>query len=209
PVRYDQRARELWGIGLDEKVSLDSFFAGTIPEDRPAVQAAFERATDARGTGILHIEHRIVRRSDGQIRWLATTGRTSFENGEAVRMVGTMQDITGRKQAEDALRRSREQLRESDRRKDEFLATLGHELRNPLAAICSAAELLSVYATEDTRLSIVRDALERQSNHMVRLIDGLLEVSRIARGKLHLEWKTVNVGEVLAGVLHDRSEQLV
>src|SRR5690606_32538802 len=64
PVRYDQRARELWGIGPDEKITLDSFFAGTIPEDRPAVQAAFERATDARGTGILHIEHRIVRRSD-------------------------------------------------------------------------------------------------------------------------------------------------
>jgi PAS domain S-box-containing protein len=209
PVRWDQRARELWGISLDEKVSLESLLGGTIPDDRAAVQAAFERATDARGSGILQIEHRIIRRSDGQVRWLATTGRTTFEDGEAVRMVGTMQDITGRKQAEDALRRSREQLRESDRRKDEFLATLGHELRNPLAAICSAAELLSVYATEDARLNIVRDALERQSNHMVRLIDGLLEVSRIARGKLHLEWKTVNVGEVLVGVLHDRSEQLV
>ncbi|HVI02627.1 MAG TPA: PAS domain-containing protein [Enhygromyxa sp.] len=208
-ARWDRRARELWGLGREDPISFESFVSGVHPDDRPALQAAIDGVADPKGPGILQVEHRIIRRSDGQVRWIAVTGRTTFEDGQPVRMVGTMQDITCRKHAEDALRRSQEQLRESDRRKDEFLAMLGHELRNPLAAICSAAELLDVYATDDPRLGTIRDALERQSNHMVRLIDGLLEVSRIARGKLHLEWKTVNLCDVLAGVLHDRSEQLV
>lgn len=206
--RWDQRARALWGFSADETISAELIDSAVHPDDRKLVRAGYDRAKQAQGE-TLQIEHRVIRRADGQTRWIAATGRAIFEAGQPIRLVGTMQDITARKQAEDALRRSQQQLRESDRRKDEFLAMLGHELRNPLAAICSAAELLHVYAADDARLRPVCDALDRQANHMIRLIDGLLEVSRIARGKLHLECKLVNLNEVLAGVLHDRCDQIV
>jgi PAS domain S-box-containing protein len=113
------------------------------------------------------------------------------------RWVATLfNDITERKRAE-------EQLRESDRRKDEYLAMLGHELRNPLGAIRSAAEVLRRTETGDPALRRVYDLLDRQSSHMSRIIDGLLDVSRIAQGKIHLEAETIAVREVVARVLDD------
>jgi PAS domain S-box-containing protein len=110
-------------------------------------------------------------------------------------------DITERK-------RYAEQLREADRRKDEFLAMLGHELRNPLAAIRNATELLKLTAPEDRRLQRAQDVLERQSAHMTRLIDGLLEVSRIARGKIHLDWETLDMRQVVEGAAESRISQI-
>lgn len=206
-LRWDERVRELWGLGPGEAITFEAVISGIHPDDRAAMRAEFHRALDPRGDGSGLAEFRVTSRASGEMRWAAATGQTTFEDGQAVRLVGTVQDVTARKQAEEALRQSQERLREADRRKDEFLAMLGHELRNPLAAIRSASELLQLFASEDTRLDRVYSVLERQSNHMVRLIDGLLEVSRIARGKIHLEPKAVDLREVLEGVLHDRSDQ--
>jgi PAS domain S-box-containing protein len=205
-IRWDQRVREIWGV--EGPITYEVFIAGVHPDDRAAVQAAVDHATDPRGDGVYLVEYRVIHRHDGRTRWVAVTGQTAFEDGRPIRLIGTVQDITARKQADEALRRSQEQLRESDRRKDEFLAMLGHELRNPLAAIRSASELLHLFAGTDARLARLGEVLERQSNHMVRLIDGLLEVSRIARGKIHLERKDLDLREVLTGVLHDRHAQL-
>jgi PAS domain S-box-containing protein len=101
-----------------------------------------------------------------------------------------------------------QQLRDSDRRKDEFLAILGHELRNPLAAIHSAAELMKEVAAHDSRLLSAHSVLERQTAHMTRLIDGLLEVSRIARGKIQLELESVDAREIVKSVVHDRTARI-
>jgi PAS domain S-box-containing protein len=120
---------------------------------------------------------------------------------EQHRVAVLFNDITERK-------RHAEQLREADRRKDEFLAMLGHELRNPLAAIRNATELLKLIASEDRRLQRVRDVLERQSAHMTRLIDGLLEVSRIARGKIHLDRETLDLRQIIDGALESRIPQI-
>lgn len=105
-------------------------------------------------------------------------------------------------------RRAETALRESNERKDEFLAMLGHELRNPLAAIRNATELLKLSEPEDVRILRAHGVLERQSSHMSRLIDGLLEVSRIARGKIRLDVGTVDVGEVISESLQDRSQEI-
>src|SRR5204862_1684835 len=88
-------------------------------------------------------------------------------------------DITDRKRAEDA-------LREADRRKDDFLAMLAHELRNPLAPIRNALHLLRLQGGDPGRVERLREMLERQVGHMTRLIDDLLDVSRITRGKITL-----------------------
>jgi PAS domain S-box-containing protein len=94
-----------------------------------------------------------------------------------------------------------EQLRLADRRKDEFLATLAHELRNPLAPICNAIDILKLSDDLDPAIVHVRDVMERQVTHMVRLVDDLLEVSRITRGKTELRRELVDLSAVLASAV--------
>jgi signal transduction histidine kinase len=98
---------------------------------------------------------------------------------------------------EDELRRRLEQLAEMDRRKDEFLATLAHELRNPLAPIRNSLHILRMSGGSGPAAERVHEMLERQVNHMVRLVDDLLEVSRITRGKIELRRERVELAAVL------------
>src|SRR5439155_25368987 len=91
-----------------------------------------------------------------------------------------------REAADRALRESEARLKQADRRKDEFLATLAHELRNPLAPIRNAVELLRRAEGDPTLREHARAMMERQLAQMVRLIDDLLDISRITRGKLRL-----------------------
>ncbi len=92
-------------------------------------------------------------------------------------------------------------LREADRRKDEFLAVLAHELRNPLAPIRHGLHALRLAAHQDERTLHVREIMERQVNHMVRLVDDLLEVSRITRGTIELREELVEVGTIVRGAV--------
>lgn len=88
-------------------------------------------------------------------------------------------------------------LREADRRKDEFLATLGHELRNPLAPIRYALEVMRLATNNPDAIASARDSIERQVRHMVRLIDDLLDASRITRGKLRIDLLPIDLTESL------------
>src|SRR5690606_1966663 len=98
--------------------------------------------------------------------------------------------------------------READRQKDEFLAMLGHELRNPLAAIRNATQLLELIKADDPELARIQQVLERQTAHTARLIDGLLDVSRIVRGKMRLERQTLELSELIRHVAEDRSASI-
>jgi signal transduction histidine kinase/CheY-like chemotaxis protein len=110
-------------------------------------------------------------------------------------------EIRERTRVEAALTRSEERLREADRRKDEFLATLAHELRNPLAPIRMAVELLAEGRAADSKseekLSWCREVIGRQVGHMARLLDDLLDVSRISHGTLPLRKERVDLSEVV------------
>jgi signal transduction histidine kinase len=94
-----------------------------------------------------------------------------------------------------------EQLREADRRKDEFLAFLAHELRNPLAPIVNAASILRLKVADDPDLNWCREVIERQSRQLTRLVDDLLDVSRITRGKITLRSEPVDVATVVAAAV--------
>jgi PAS domain S-box-containing protein len=96
-------------------------------------------------------------------------------------------DVTDRTRAEAALRQSEAELREADKRKDEFLAMLAHELRNPLAPIRTGLELIRLAGDTPGAVERVRASMERQVGHMVRLIDDLLDVARITAGKIELQ----------------------
>jgi signal transduction histidine kinase len=99
--------------------------------------------------------------------------------------------------AQEADREAQEALREADRRKDEFLATLSHELRNPLAPLRNALHLLKLSKVDDPAVREAQDIMDRQVRHMVRLIDDLLDVSRITRGRLELRRESVDLGRVV------------
>jgi signal transduction histidine kinase/CheY-like chemotaxis protein len=107
-----------------------------------------------------------------------------------------------------ARKRAEHELREADRRKDEFLAILAHELRNPLAPIRNSLEILKMTAGESASAARVGHMLERQVDHMVRLIDDLMEISRITRGKIELRRQAVDIGEVVARAVEISQPQI-
>jgi signal transduction histidine kinase/CheY-like chemotaxis protein len=106
-------------------------------------------------------------------------------------------EIARRRTIETARRKSDLALREADRRKDEFLATLAHELRNPLAPIRNAMQLMAMSPADETRTANLRSMVERQLKHLVRLIDDLMDVSRITQGRLELRRERVDLDAIL------------
>ncbi|CAN5157146.1 hypothetical protein BH10PLA2_BH10PLA2_07490 [soil metagenome] len=110
-------------------------------------------------------------------------------NGRPARLA-TLRDVTDRKRAEDA-------LRDADRKKNEFLAMLAHELRNPLAPIKNAAQVFRLLGPNDPNLCYAREVIDRQVLHLSRLVDDLLDISRITRGKVHLQRQKIDLATVI------------
>jgi PAS domain S-box-containing protein len=136
----------------------------------------------------------------GEVPFQGAFGRRIYEyifvpvlgpDGTVEAIAGTTRDVTERKQAEEA-------LRESNRRKDEFLAMLAHELRNPLAPISAAAQLLKVADLHPKHLQNTGDVIARQVKHMTALVDDLLDVSRVTTGLVVLDRTDVDVKKVVA-----------
>lgn len=138
-----------------------------------------------------------LRGMDGQYRWfLARAGPIRNDAGEVVRWFGTHTDITDHRRAQEA-------LTEADRRKNEFLAVLAHELRNPLAPVRSAADLLSMRGPRDPELQRASQIIGRQVKHMSRLIDDLLDVSRVARGQIQLRVERCDLAQIVRMTAED------
>jgi PAS domain S-box-containing protein len=157
------------------------------PEDRAAASEAFFSASAKRIP--FELEYRL-QRHEGGYRWALDAGRPRFDDqGAWLGYIGSVIDIHESVQARDS-------LREADRRKDEFLALLAHELRNPLAPISNALHLLNTPGGS-MHLERVREMLARQVNHMVRLVDDLMEASRITRGKLELKRNVIDLRDAL------------
>lgn len=189
---------------FDVRSSITSdFFDGVTdfvhPEDCVFVAAAFQSAI---ATGRRYDCEFRVTRPGGQTRWLAIHGDTlRGPSGLVERVVGVVQDVTERKRSEDALNHYAEQLRDADHRKDEFLAMLAHELRNPLAPIRNAVQLLRNIDINPEHAVRTLDMIERQSTHLTRLVDDLLDVSRINEGKVLLKREVVDLNSVLTAAV--------
>ena len=111
-LTWDARVRELFGVGADEEVTYEgTFLAGLHLEDREAADAAVRAALDPAGPGAFEIEYRTVSARDGTVRWLAARGRCTFDGPDPVRFVGSVRDITSRRDAEIALRTTEERYR--------------------------------------------------------------------------------------------------
>lgn len=128
---------------------------------------------------------------EGRPRWIHATYSPDFDSVGQVRgFVVHVLDISERKQAADA-------LKETDQRKDEFLAMLAHELRNPLAPISNAVHIMKLPSLDELRLNWCRDVIGRQVEHMVRLVDDLLDVSRINQGKIELKKERLEASTIV------------
>jgi PAS domain S-box-containing protein len=164
------------------------------PDDRARTLACWNDAMEGRGA--YDLEYRL-RRADGVYRWFhARAAALRDMDGRIVRWFGTSTDVHDRKLAEEA-------LQEADQRKDEFMALLAHELRNPLAPVRTAVEVINLSGDDAGKARQMRDMIERQVTHMARLLDDLLDVSRIARGKVQLRMERCDLVAIVRNVTED------
>ncbi len=134
----------------------------------------------------------------GEVRWIQTDKvPLKDDSGRVTRLLVMALDITDRKRLEEEAELHIEQLREADRRKDEFLAMLGHELRNPLTPLRHAAEILQSRGQDPATVRWCRDMIDRQVTHLTRLVDDLLDVARINRGQIKLQKQPLELAEVM------------
>jgi PAS domain S-box-containing protein len=160
------------------------------PDDRERCIAQWTEALRDGNPYEIEVRHR---RHDGAYRWFVTRAVPRRDaGGRVTAWFGVTTDIHDQK-------RLQEELRAADRRKDEFLATLAHELRNPLAPIRNVLQILRVSGAGLTHE--MREMMERQVAHIVRLVDDLLELSRITSGKIELRRERVELADVLRGAI--------
>jgi two-component system CheB/CheR fusion protein len=172
----------------------DAWVSALHPDDVPRALAARDAAIGSEGGVPLSYEARL-RARDGTYRWFQVTGDAVRGAGGAIeKWVGTGVDIEERKRAE-------ETLREADRRKDEFLAILAHELRNPLAPIQNALRLQRDPETSAPVIRWSREVIERQVGHLARLVDDLLDISRIRHGKIRLRRERIDLAAIVEGAV--------
>jgi PAS domain S-box-containing protein len=181
----NDRLFEIFGRTREEgPLSKAEFFEKVLHRDD---KASFERAlTEAMKPGRRFEEACRIWRKEGELRWIQYSARFDLsQDGQPLRLVGVVKDITDEKRVQQA-------LKDADRRKDEFLAMLAHELRNPLAPITTALHLVRARAGERDDIARPLAVMSRQTQHLSRLVDDLLEVSRITSGKIRLELETLD-----------------
>ncbi len=198
-VRVSGRAADIFGIPRGSVLSRVRMDDMVHQEDRHRTESEIERAIAAGGQ--YDVEYRLIRPSGQQI-WLSSRGKAQYRaDGSASGLYGVVQDITERKRLENDLRQRADELSEADRKKDEFIALLAHELRNPLAPIRTGLHVLKLGVADPIALERARAMMDRQLSHMVRLIDDLLDVSRISSSRLHLQKKPIALSDVVSHAL--------
>jgi PAS domain S-box-containing protein len=205
----DGHARQLRGLPAHGPFNGIDALASVVPEHREKVAASRDEAL--RSGKPYAIEMRVMR-PDGSQGWVCSYGRLEAgPDGKPGRLVGLVQDITQRKQAEHVLQRHGEELEaaktsaerakaeaeKANQAKDHFLAVLSHELRTPLTPVLAAVQLLQRRGALGNEIRTPLDIIQRNVQLQARLIDDLLDLTRIAQGKLELDLKPIDVGTVI------------
>ena len=208
-LKWDESCKAMFGLPPDAEVTWESTTSSIHPDDRNRVLEMTQWALNPASGGSYTIEYRTVGITDGTERWVAARGQAYFNpHGEAVRFIGTVLNITAQKQAE----AEREQLlaREQAAReaaeaansiKDEFLAIVSHELRSPLNPILGWSKLLRTRQLDKQKTDRALEVIERNAQIQAQLINDLLDVSRILRGKLSLDNRPVDLASTIQAAM--------
>jgi len=212
-LQFSDRSRELFGIPAGAEVTYETYVAGVHPDDRHIVYETVQRVRQPGSTGRFDIEYRTIGIQDGQERWVAERGRAVVDaSGEVTRFIGTMLDITDAKNAEILLQNAKRAAEEANQAKDHFLAMLSHELRTPLTPVLMTIAALRREPNLNDDLRRDLEMLQRNVELEALLIDDLLDLTRIAHGKLELHSDALDVHNTLdhalsisAGDLHGKN----
>lgn len=209
-IRVNPAGRRL--LGLDDPQANASLTAPASerPEFRivrngvelPADQLPMQRSA-AEGVELLDYECDLVFADGRRLSLVEHIAPLFDERGRSCGCVGAFIDITERKRVEEELRRSAASLAEADRRKDAFLAMLGHELRNPLAPIRNALYMLREQGGDRGTVNWARDLIDRQVRHLTRLVDDLLDVAGISNGRFSLRREVLDFAALVRAVAED------
>ncbi len=194
----NQKFCDMLGYGDDELLALSVLDITAADSVDTTVDALGKVASGDAGA----VVQKQYRRKDGSLLW-ATSSISAMRSleGDYAGVVAIVVDITESRLAEESLRKLAADLSEADQRKTEFLATLAHELRNPLAPISSGLSLLKLGGDNAAAVGKVRQMMERQVGQMVRLIDDLLDVARISGGKIHLKKTRIDLAAAMANAI--------
>jgi PAS domain S-box-containing protein len=195
-LQFSDRSRELFGIPPDMNVTYETYLAGIHPDDRHIVHETVARVRQPGSSGRFDIEYRTIGilLADRKERWVAERGQALLDPaGQIIRFIGTMLDITGKKNAEILLQRAKNEAEEANRAKDRFLAMLSHELRTPLTPVLMTIASLRREPDLNDGLRHDLEILQRNVELEALLIDDLLDLTRIAHGKLELHNDAVDI----------------
>lgn len=195
-ISWDDYMFPLFGIERSQWTETQTGFLALIhPDDRAKTQQRVQAAIDSLSN--LDLSFRIIGK-DQQIRHMASRGRVFLNaDGKPIRMSGVCMDVTSAKQTETALQTAKETAEAANRAKDEFLAILSHELRTPLTPVLATLAMLEEEPSTPPSLQRELEMIRRNVEVEARLIDDLLDVTRIARGKLELHQQTVDFRTLL------------
>ena len=195
-LEWDDRVKDHFFFAPDARITIDDFYARIHEDDRGPTRDAIDASIRSRTP--YDIIYRTVHPSTGEVRWIRALGGTDYaSDGTPTHFDGVTVDVTAQKLDQQRLAELNLQLREQDRRKDEFIATLSHELRNPLAPIRVAAKIIASPEAGPRQLQRAQLIIERQVAHMALLLDDLLDIARITQGKLQLRREQLALGDVV------------
>lgn len=182
---WDDRVKAHFFLPLDTRVTMDLFYERIHPDDREPTRRAINTSIEEHAT--YDVVYRTVDPDTGAIHHIRALGGTAYDAWDnPIRFDGVTLDVS--------------ELLENDRRKDEFLAVLAHELRNPLAPVRSGIEVIAHGAAPD-EVARISSMMRRQIDHVVRIVDDLLEASRVTLGKLVLVKTRIDIREAIESAL--------
>jgi PAS domain S-box-containing protein len=208
-LTWDAGCKAMFSLPAGVEPSIEAFFEALHPDDWDRLEQAIQYSCSPDSGGNYDVEYRVIGIEDKVERWIAAKGQAYFDaSGTPQRFIGTVLDITEKKQVEaqreqllQQAQAAREAAERANRIKDEFLAVLSHELRSPLNPILGWTKLLQTRKLDETKMALAIATIERNAKLQTQLIDDLLDVAKILRGKLSLTTTAVQLSAIVEAAI--------